>query len=808
MIRTIDRYLIRETLSPFILALVVFTFILQIPPVMEEAKKLLEKGVDAWTILKILGTLLPQALGITIPVALLVGLLISLGRLSADREAVALQACGVSLPRLLRPVMVVALLGWGITTYVMLESIPAGNRKYQQIIHDLISAKVETNVKPRVFFEDFPNLVLYARDVPRGGGGWKQLFLSDTRQQNEPLILMANRGRMIMDPKKQQVDLLLEDGSQHRPDKDDPGKYRVEHFKRHTIVLDPATVFPKSSALHGPAEMTIPELKAEIEVAKKEGRSPHNLIMAIQQKFSIPVACLVFGLLALGLGVSNRKDGKQASFVIGLAVVFVYWSLMYIGQSMAKAHMVDAHIAMWIPDIVLGVVGLGLLLWRHKFGESSFQITIPSWSAIRQRLPFIGSKAGAYGEVAIDDASDLSAVGTTSPSAAPAAAAGARRTGAKAKKGKVLVIRVPQGILPKFRILDSYVGLLYLRVFALTFLGLLGIFYIATFIDLSDKLFKGSATGTQLVLFLWYSSPQFIYYLLPLSALVSTLVTIGLLTKSSELIVMRACGISLYRVAVPVLALGFVWSGALFGLEESILAQSNRQAEQLKHIMRGGSPRTFDVMNRQWIASEDGKLYHYSYFDPRLNVLSGLSIYEFDDLGWRIKKRTQVHQAAYANHQWIADKGWTRTFENKADASVYTPFAKQTLPLEPVSYFATEQPDAERMSFSDLKKYIGSLRTSGFDVVPYTVALHRKVSFPFVAVVMTLIGVPFAVTTGRRGALYGIGIGIALAICYWGLFILFTAIGSAGMLTPVLAAWAPNVLFLTVASYLMLTVRT
>jgi LPS export ABC transporter permease LptG len=261
-------------------------------------------------------------------------------------------------------------------------------------------------------------------------------------------------------------------------------------------------------------------------------------------------------------------------------------------------------------------------------------------------------------------------------------------------------------------------------------------------------------------------------------------------------------------VAVPVLVLGFVWSGALFGLEESILAVSNRQAEQMKHIMRGGSPRTFDVMNRQWIASEDGKLYHYSYFDPRLNLLNGLSIYEFDDLGWRIKKRTQADQVAYRNQKWEADKGWTRTFANKTDASVYTPFVKQQLPLEPVQYFATEQPDAERMSFTDLKRYIGSLRTSGFDVVPYTVALHRKISFPFVAVVMTLIGVPFAVTTGRRGALYGIGIGIALAICYWGLFILFTAIGSAGMLTPVLAAWAPNVLFLTVASYLLLTVRT
>ena len=751
---------------------------------------------------------MPQALGITIPVALLVGLLISLGRLSADREAVALQACGVSLPRLLRPVMAVALLGWAITMYVMLESIPAGNRRYQQIIHDLISAKVETNVKPRVFFEDFPNLVLYARDVPRGGGGWKQLFLSDTRQQNEPLILMANRGRMIMDPQKQQVDLLLEDGSQHRPDKDDPGKYRVEHFQRHTIVLDPATVFPKSSALHGPAEMTIPELQAEIEVAKKDGRSPHNLIMAIQQKFSIPVACLVFGLLALSLGVSNRKDGKQASFVIGLAVVFVYWSLMYTGQSMAKAHMVNAHIAMWIPDIVLGLAGMILLFWRHKFGEAG----------LRDHRADLGRHPPATPLHRLQN--PRASWRSTTPRRRgardrrlPIGASAARRTragtrAAKSRKGKVLVIRVPQGIMPEVPDPGCVCRTaLPARLRADVPRPARHLLHRDVHRPLGQAV-QRERHGTQLLQFLWYSSPQFIYYLLPLSALVSTLVTVGLLTKSSELIVMRACGISLYRVALPVLVLGFVWSGALFGLEESILAASNRQAEQLKHIMRGGSPRTFDVMNRQWIASEDGKLYHYSYFDPRLDLLNGLSIYEFDDLGWRLKKRTQADQAAYRNQKWEADRGWTRTFADKTDASIYTPFVKQTLPLEPVNYFATEQPDAERMSFSDLKKYIGSLRTSGFDVVPYTVALHRKISFPFVAVVMTLIGVPFAVTTGRRGALYGIGIGIALAICYWGLFILFTAIGSAGMLTPVLAAWAPNVLFLTVASYLLLTVRT
>ncbi len=112
------------------------------------------------------------------------------------------------------------------------------------------------------------------------------------------------------------------------------------------------------------------------------------------------------------------------------------------------------------------------------------------------------------------------------------------------------------------------------------------------------------------------------------------------------------------------------------------------------------------------------------------------------------------------------------------------------------------------MTFTDLRRYIATLKVSGFDVVPFTVALHRKISFPFVALVMTLLGIPFAVTTGRRGALYGIGLAIILAISYWGLFAVFTAIGSAGMLSPVLAAWAPNVLFVTAATALLLTVRT
>src|SRR5690349_3674989 len=150
--KTIDRYLIREILPPLFLSLVIFTFILAIPPVMEQLEALISKGVSWGTAATILVTLLPQALGLTIPMALLVGLLIGLGRMSGDREAVALLACGVSPYRLLRPVLFLGVVFGLAHLYVMIWAIPDANQTFRQLSYDVISKKVENDVRPQVFF--------------------------------------------------------------------------------------------------------------------------------------------------------------------------------------------------------------------------------------------------------------------------------------------------------------------------------------------------------------------------------------------------------------------------------------------------------------------------------------------------------------------------------------------------------------------------------------------------------------------------------------------------------------------------------
>jgi LPS export ABC transporter permease LptG/LPS export ABC transporter permease LptF len=768
--RIIDRYVIREVLWPFVIGLFVFTFLLIIPFLIKLAEDLIAKGVGVPVIVQLMVMLLPAQLALTIPMALLLGLLVAFGRLSADREFVAMQACGVTLMRLLRPVGLLSLMGWAATSYMLIVALPNANQAYREVTFNIVAERAEGEVRPRVFFDDFPDVTLYVREVSPSGAGWNNVFMADNRNGAQAVYL-ARRGRVLIDRQKRTLEMILENGTRHKPDTD--GKYEVFSFRSLRLSLNPDTVFPRRGPARGDNEMTIAELRARAAEFEGQGISSHNQLMAIHKKFSIPAACLVFGLIGLALGATNRRDGKLASFVIGIGVIFVYYVVLWIGQAMAKGHMVEPWLAVWLPNFVLGALGALMFAWRKRAADQPLRFRLPaSW----QRP-----------DVAVGDG---------------------RRYGRAS--------RLAAALMPMPGILDRYVGASYARVLGLSAVGMAGIFYISTFLDLADEVFKGQASWSMLGEYYWYATPQYLYYILPLSVLLATLVTIGLLTKNSELIVMKACGISLYRVALPMLIGGLLAGGILFLLEESVLGPSNRRAEAIRHVMRGGSPQTFDVLNRRWIVGSKGEIYHYDYFDPRQRRLSGVSIYQFDRGMNTFLRRVYAEGATYVgaggqtgrDDVWHLAGGWMREFDSEGEPKTFKAFAESELSIEPAAYFSTQQPDPDYMSYSQLRGYIGRLRDSGFDVIPQQVALERKISFPFVALIMTLIAVPFAVTTGRRGAMYGVGIGIVLAISYWVTFSVFAALGTGGLMTPVLAAWAPNLLFGAGAAYLLLTVRT
>ncbi|HEX3644860.1 MAG TPA: LptF/LptG family permease, partial [Vicinamibacterales bacterium] len=235
--------------------------------------------------------------------------------------------------------------------------------------------------------------------------------------------------------------------------------------------------------------------------------------------------------------------------------------------------------------------------------------------------------------------------------------------------------------------------------------------------------------------------------------------------------------------------------------------------------------QSFGVLNRQWIIGRNGDLYHYEFFDARANQFSQLSMYHLNEDPWKLDSLFYARNAGLAKHagadgqpavRWVAQNGWLREFgvakptRRRAERQVvsYQPFAERTISLEPPAYFKTEDPEADRMTYGQLKHYIGELQNSGYHVTPFIVQLQRKVAFPFVTLIMTLLALPFAVKTGRSGAIFGVGVSMILAVVYWTMLSIFGAMGAGGWLSPWLAAWAPNILFGAAAAYLLLTVRT
>ena len=787
--RTLDRYVLREILPPFALALLIFTFLLVLPPVMQYLEDLLAKGVTWGVAARIIWRLVPQALGLTIPMAVLVGVLIGLGRMSGDRESVALLACGVSPYRLLRPIGALAAAGALATGYVMIVAIPDANQSFREITFSVISQRVETQIKPRLFFQDFPGWVLYALEEPDPGqSGWKKLMVANTTQAGETKVYFAERGRLVVDRARRAVDLVLTSGMSYRTPR--PGNPSADtdtlRFSEIVLGLNPDAVFPQIGVQKGVNEKTIRELQADGIEKVRQGHSKHPEVMAIQQKFSFPVACLVFGLIGVALGMTVAREGKLASFVVGVAVIFAYYIVMFLCESLTKGHYLNMYVSRWVPNVVLGVFGAAALVWRAKHVEGRLPFKVPAALA--------GLMARWRGG-AEDAAERPGARGTRSGRAVPA----------RGGRAPVLVIRVPRLRFPAPGLLDRYISRIYLKIVGLSFLALLGLFYISTFLDKSDKIFKGQATTADVLTLLVYMTPRFVYYVIPIAALLSVLVTFGLLSRNSELTVMKACGISLYRASLAVILLSLVFSGAIFGLEQRVLARSNRRAEIIDAKVRGRTPRVFDALNRQWVVGRAGAIYHYSGFDPERKEIAALTIFQPRPDVWRLATSTSAEVAAYRG-SWIGRR--VRVGDFSTPTPTFKDYAERPLPLEAPDYFESEQPIAEMMTVGELRRYVNELSSSGLNVAGLAVELQRKLAFPFVTLVMTLLAIPFGVSTGRRGALYAVGLGIVLALAYWIVTSLFVALGKSGLLTPLLAAWTPNVIVLGAAAYVFLTVKT
>jgi LPS export ABC transporter permease LptG len=311
-------------------------------------------------------------------------------------------------------------------------------------------------------------------------------------------------------------------------------------------------------------------------------------------------------------------------------------------------------------------------------------------------------------------------------------------------------------------------------------------------------------------------TPSMLYQIAPLAVLIAALVTFGVLNRNSEIIAMKATGISLYRLVVPIVSIAAILSVSLFLFDEFYLPQANRKQEALRATIKGRPPQTFLHPEQKWIfghphAGEPGRIFYYQFFDPDRNEFANLSVFEFDPSTLHLARRifaARVYWDAGAR-SWHFQDGWKRDIEG-ADTIAYNEF-KQTRFAEiheAPSYFKKENLQSQEMNFGQLDRYIRDLRQSGFDTMRLRVALWHKLAYPLIAIVMAMLAIPFALSMGRRGSLTSIAIAIAVALAYWVIDGLFGAMGNVDYLPAAMAAWSSDILFGLIGGYLLLRTPT
>jgi LPS export ABC transporter permease LptF/LPS export ABC transporter permease LptG len=811
--RLLDAYIVTEMLAPTAIGLLVFTFVLLIDQIPRLLAVLVARSADLETIVRVFVNLLPSILAVTIPMAFLLGVLLAFGRMASDSEIVALRAVGVSPSRLLAPVLMMAAAMTAVTFYINAIALPAANQAHRELVFKLVVSKARTDVRARTFTDTLlpGRMMLYVQDIDPQTGLWENLLVHDTRDSREPKLILARTGELVVDREKATVRLELGPGSQHAFKTADPRQYEKTRFQAMGWDLPVDEFFPDKRKLllsKGDREMTLPELQERIDALRREGKGGKDwgkFAVEWHKKFAIPAACLVFGVLGLALSLGSRKEARSSAFALSIGVIFVYYVLIRMGEQAGDTGLLSPWLAMWGANILLGAIAGALLVLNHR--EAAFD--------------------------PLDAAHYMSWVPKVRRARAPVAepAALALPTDLRPRKA-VVVVRIPRLTLRFPSILDRYIARSWVSNVALVMLAFASIYVLGEFMDLIDDIQQNRVKGKTLGLYYAYHLWQIGFTVAPIAVLVGVLVTLGLLARRNEITAMKAGGVSVYRAAGPVLGMGVLASLALYGLQEFVLPATNKVAAAHFNVIKGRPPQSSDQFDRRWLVASDDRFYNFDYIvqrdqPPAHGVAEpagrggdfsvyGLSIYDVEPQKWDLRERTFVSRASWipGSRSYELENGWRRT---TGAQSAYQPFLHRRVraigrdpggELEPPPYFRREEKPSDTMGFRELRAYIASLEARGFDVAKFRVQLHRKVAFPAVGVVMTLLAIPFSFVVARRGALYGIGIAVVMAIVYWAVLSSFEALGNNAYLHPALAAWAPNLIFGAAGLYLILTLET
>ena len=792
-VKIFSRYILSEVIQHAVIGASLFTFVI----FMRDLGRLLEivvrDSAPLPSVAELFFLTLPVACTITIPMGLLVGILIGLSRLAADSEVTAMRASGIGAWMFVRIIAIFAVVTWLLAMVNSVWLAPLSSAALARLQNRLKSSQASFEIQPRVFYEDFKNMVLYVEDVRSGSNAseWRGIFLADVTDPSTPKITLARKGLIIAEGPNA-IRMHLNQGSQQVMEPHNPGQYEISTFTQTDLPIALPPPDEVKQELVPVSEMSTEELwyrgrHPEVDIGKQRNAQDTPAVRArwymveFHRRLALPTSCLVLALVGIPLGLSSKKGGKSMGFVLTITLVFLYYFVSLTGISLGRSGKVPPGAGVWAANFVFFIAGLWLMrrVDRALIDLGSLR---SAWDAIRRAFTPKEQEELTRRSVGMRARDNTEAVSCRSH----------------------FSLRYPM-------LLDELV----LRDFAM-YLGMILVSFILltlifTFFELLGDIVRNRIPLLMVGEYLLNVTPSMIYIMTPLSVLLAVLTTIGLLQKTNEITAMKATGTSIYRVIFPIFVIAAAISTVLFFFDQYYIPGANQRQETIRNQIKGKPAQTYLRPDRKWIFGEQNTIYYYEFFDPDQNTFVNVTAFQFDPATFELTDRVHASRAHWSEEmkKWIFEQGWQRTFRGSAIQSFHE-FDVATFPslIEPPAYFKKEVRQSSEMNYHELRSYIADLQQSGFDVVRLRVQLQKKFAYPLITLVMAILAVPFSLSSGRKGALTGIAVALSVAIIYFVAAGLFEAMGNASQLPAAMAAWAPDLIFGLLGGYLLLKVPT
>lgn len=726
----LSSYAIREVAGPTVFALVGLSVLLLAKDLLGFADFVINRGFGVLVVAVIAFYEILPLVARVLPFAVLIGVLVGLGRLRGDREIVALESTGLASQRLVGPVLLFAATMATLGLVLSLFAAPWATRALTATLHLMATQNPGLSLRAGTVHE-FQDVKLVAREISASG---KQLRGVLVWVPEQGRTLFAERGE-LQSEQEGGMQLILHDGVMLRTPRVSGEDTRFERFfqplhegaekiRKHEDALSGVLLADVAALAWGEANAHEPALRAQRE---------------FHRRVAYPLAGLCFGLLAVPLALSGRRFSRAAGGVTGLLVTLLYYGLMQLGDGLSQTEMLSVSGGVWLPNLVVLVLAVALLTRARWW---------PKWTSMRRR----------------------------------------HRSTVPLETRRQPRLPASRQWFAQRWILWRYVGRQYAVLWPLSFAVLFVGYLLVDILERLDWFARHQADLLQAVQFYGFRTPLLASRVVPMSLLLATTLTVSTLSSRLELVGMRACGVSVAYALLPTMGIAALVTPGDFLLNEFVVPATNTLADQFKdREIKNRTQDTGPLQQLIWYRA-GAHVYQAAQFDPRRGQAVGLSVYTLGKDGLPVERI----DAAEARH--VGGGMWELSDPARVTISARGVQEMPAETRIELGEAPQESMDTMQLGVGDLARHIRDTETSGYHATEYRVDFHVKLAAPLACLLLPAVilffaiaGPPFPPTpvTLLVTTVVGVGQVLLTGVC--------ASLGYGGFLPPLIAGWLPSI---------------